>query len=242
MQCVILAGGLGTRMRPLTAYVPKTLLPVLGRPFAGHQLQWLTGQGVTSVVYCIGFLGDQVRAFAGDGSRWGLKISYVDEGPRLMGTGGAVRLALDAGVLESAFLVLYGDSYLSADVLPVWQASEGGRLPVMAVLRNDGRWDASNAIFCDGRVLRYEKGRADAGSIGMHYIDYGLSVLPRAIIAETVPSDRAYDLAVLYSELSRRGLLRGVEVHRRFYEIGSPAGLRELEEHLQSVADPVEWD
>ena len=108
MQCVILAGGLGTRMQPLTRRLPKALLPVLGRPFAEYQLGWLADQRVRSVIYCIGFLGEQIRAFVGDGARWGLRVAYVDEGSLLMGTGGALRLASDAGVLERGFLVLYG--------------------------------------------------------------------------------------------------------------------------------------
>src|SRR5882724_3079057 len=119
MQCVILAGGLGTRMQPLTRRLPKTLLPVLGRPFAEYQLGWLADQGVRNVVYCIGFLGDQVRAFVGDGRRWRLRVDYVDEGSLLMGTGGALRLASDAGVLEPGFLVLYGDSYLPIEMAAV---------------------------------------------------------------------------------------------------------------------------
>jgi NDP-sugar pyrophosphorylase family protein len=238
MQCVILAGGLGTRMQPQTLRLPKTLLPVLGRPFAEYQLGWLAGQGVGSVVYCIGFLGEQVRAFVGDGGRWGLRVAYVDEGSRLMATGGALRLACDAGVLERGFLVLYGDSYLPIEIAPVWQASRWGRDPLMVVLRNRGSWDASNAIFRDGRVLHYEKGRSDAAAIGMEHIDYGLSVLPRDIVAGMIPSGRPHDLAALYGELSREGRLAGFEVTQRFYEIGSPAGLSDLEEHLAATAAP----
>src|SRR5437870_13774975 len=99
MQCVILAGGLGTRMRPLTETVPKTLLPVAGTPFAHYQLDWLARHGVRDVVYCVAVLGDQVRAYASDGSRWGLAVRYVEDGHELRGTAGALRRALDAGVL-----------------------------------------------------------------------------------------------------------------------------------------------
>jgi NDP-sugar pyrophosphorylase family protein len=236
MQCVILAGGLGTRMQPQTLRLPKTLLPVLGRPFAEYQLSWLASQGVRSVVYCIGFLGEQVRAFVGDGGRWGLRVAYADEGSLLMGTGGALRLAMDAGMLDHGFLVLYGDSYLPIEIAPVWQASREGRAPLMVVLRNRSSWDASNAMFQDGRVLRYEKGRSDAGTIGMEYIDYGLSVLPRDIVVRMIPGGRPHQLAALYGALSREGRLAGFEVTQRFYEIGSPAGLRDLEEHLVAAA------
>src|SRR5690242_18183523 len=115
MQCVILAGGVGSRMWPETRTVPKTLLPINGRPFADLQLRWLADAGIRSVVYCIGYLGDDVRAYAGDGSRWGLNLSYVDEGMELRGTAGALRMAYDQGQLAEDFLVLYGDSWLRVD-------------------------------------------------------------------------------------------------------------------------------
>ena len=235
MQCVILAGGLGTRMRPLTRQLPKALLPVLGRPFADYQLRWLASQGVRRVVYCIGFLGQQLRDVVGDGGPWGLQVAYADEGERLLGTGGALRLACDAGLLDPGFLVLYGDSYPPIEIAPVWQASRRGADALMVVLRNDGRWDASNAIFRDGRVLLYEKGRGDAAAIGMAHIDYGLSVLPRAVVATMVPAGRPHDLATLYGALSRQSRLAGFEVAQRFYEIGSPAGLADLEAHLAAA-------
>jgi NDP-sugar pyrophosphorylase family protein len=238
MQCVILAGGLGTRMGALTERVAKTLLPVLGHPFAEYQLRWLSDHGVRSVVYCVGFLGEQIRTFVGNGNRWNFeRVTFVDDGPRLMGTGGALRRAYDAGALEKGFLVLYGDSYLPVEIAPIWRASEGGHVPVLTVMRNVGRWDASNVVFRDGQVVLYEKGRADAAAIGMDYIDYGLSVVPRELVVENIPSGEPYDIAALYGVMSQRGDLRGFEIATRFYEIGSPSGLRDLEEHLKSTTE-----
>jgi len=95
VQCLILAGGLATRLRPVTETVAKAVMPVAGRPFAEYQLEWLARAGVTDVVYAIGFHGDQIRAAVGDGSRFGIRVTYVDEGEILLGTGGAVRLAYD---------------------------------------------------------------------------------------------------------------------------------------------------
>src|SRR5258705_5773875 len=112
MQCVILAGGLATRLWPATQTIPKLLIPINGRPFADYQLGWLARQNVTDVVYCIGYLGEQVRAAVGDGSRLGVGVRYADEGHELKGTGGALRVALDAGLLAESFFVLYGDSFL----------------------------------------------------------------------------------------------------------------------------------
>src|SRR4051794_22429643 len=159
VQCVILAGGLGTRMWPVAQTVPKTLLPVAGRPFAEWQLDWLADAGVESVVYCIGYLGAQVRDHLGDGSDRGLAIRYVDEGRELRGTAGALRLAHDEGVLADRFLVLYGDSWLQVDPAAVHAAAEASGLPsLMTVYENNGLFDASNVEYADGRVVRYEKG------------------------------------------------------------------------------------
>ena len=102
----------------------------------------------------------------------------------------------------------------------------------MAVLRNEGCWDGSNVVLRDGRVVRYEKGRADAAAIGMSHIDYGISVLQRRLVAERLPPAMPQDLGLLYSALADEGRLRGFEVDRRFYEIGSPVGLRDLEAFL----------
>ncbi len=235
MQCLILAGGLGTRMRAAAGGTAKALLPVRGRPFADYQLTWLAGQGVRRVVYAIGHRGDQVRDFVGDGGRWGLEAAYSDEGETGLGTGGAVRLAVDEAGLDGGFLVLYGDSYLTIDIGAVWAASGDGAKPVMTVLRNQGRWDASNAVYEDGMVTRFEKGRADAATIGMDYIDYGLSVLNGDIVRETIPAGAPFDLAQVHRHLAETGRLLGFEALVRFYEIGSPEGLADLEAYLDGL-------
>jgi NDP-sugar pyrophosphorylase family protein len=189
--------------------------------------------GVDRVVYCIAHLGAQVEEFVGDGSRWGLDVSYVHDGDKLLGTGGAVRAALDASVLEDSFLVLYGDSYLPIDCRSVWEAFERSGSPaLMTVFRNEGRWETSNVLYEGGRVVLYDKRRADPRSAGIVHIDYGLSVLTREVVSELLPRGAPSDLADLFHTLSLRGELAGFEVRTRFYEIGSPAGLRELERHL----------
>jgi NDP-sugar pyrophosphorylase family protein len=238
MQCVILAGGLGTRMQERHPRVPKTLIEVAGAPFAHWQLTRLADQGLTHIVYSIGYLGDMVRAYVGDGRRWGVSVSYVEECNGLLGTGGAIRLAVDKGVLDEAFFVLYGDSYLESEMGPIERVFQAGRSPaLMTVVRNDGRWDASNVVLDDGRVVRYEKGVADPPP-EMCWIDYGLSVLRRELVVETVPPATRTELSAVQAELSRQGRLGGLEVTGRFYEIGSPSGLADLEAHLaHRVAD-----
>jgi NDP-sugar pyrophosphorylase family protein len=233
MQCVILAGGLAERLRPLTATVPKALVPVAGRPFADHQLSWLAGEGVTNVVFAIGYLGESIRSFVGTGTRWGIRVEYSDEGDALRGTGGALRLAYDRGLLEPVFGVLYGDSYLAAVIALAWSeftATEPAVL--MTVYRNEDQYDRSNAQLSDGLIVRYEKGVADPAAAGMRHIDYGFSVLDRDLVMPLIEPDAVTDLADLYHGLSAVGRVRGLEVHERFYEIGSPAGLAELEQLL----------
>jgi MurNAc alpha-1-phosphate uridylyltransferase len=235
MQCVILAGGLGTRMWPETQTIPKAMLPVAGKPFASHQLSWLARSGIDSVVYCVGHLGHLIRAHVGDGSSWGLSVRYVDEGDRLRGTAGALRLACDEGALDADFLVLYGDSWLQVDPAAVLRAARGRAEPaLMTVFRNDGRWDGSNVVLDGVRVARYAKGLAMPPA-DMRWIDYGLLAFRRQVIADRVPAGVPQDLAPLCSALAADGLLAGLEVVERFYEIGSVSGRAELEAVFASL-------
>lgn len=227
MQCVILAGGLGTRMRPLTETCPKTLLPAGGRPFAYYQLRWLAAQGIDEVVYSIGHYGDMIRCYWSKEPAPIRSIRYVDEGEHLRGTAGALRLAREQGALAESFFVIYGDSFLPVEFAPIFRAFQSSGQPaLMTVLRNEGRWDRSNVVYQPGRVVLYDK----ASAPGLQYIDYGLSCFRPDLFDQETPSD----LAVLFHQLSIAGRLAGFEVHERFYEIGSPAGLRDFEQYLAS--------
>ena len=235
LQCVVLAGGLGTRMRPMTETTPKAMLQVLGRPFADWQLALLAEQGVDRIVYCVGYRGEMLRDHVGDGSRHGLSVTWSDEGPALLGTAGAIRLALDRGLLDEAFLVLYGDSYLPAGVAEVereWRRR--GAPALMTVMRNEGRWGRSNCIYRDGRVVLYDKSRPSDPRSEMWWIDYGLSVLTASTVSAHTAPGAVADLADLQHELSLSGCLDGLEVEERFYEAGSPGGLRDLEAYLRT--------
>ncbi|MGC2620498.1 MAG: sugar phosphate nucleotidyltransferase, partial [Acidobacteriaceae bacterium] len=119
-RLALLAGGLATRLRPVTATTPKSLVPVAGEPFLAHQLRRLRTSGLREVVLCTGHLGNQIEDFAGDGSRFGLDIAYSHDGNQPLGTGGALRAALP--LLGSRFLVMYGDSWLTQPIEPVWRA------------------------------------------------------------------------------------------------------------------------
>jgi len=222
LPVAILAGGLATRLHPVTASIPKALVDVAGRPFAEHQLDWLQRQGVERVVFCVAYLGEMIRDALGDGSRWKLQIDYVFDGGTLLGTAGALKRALP--VLGEAFFVLYGDSLLTCNLPAIERAFRAsGRAGLMTVFRNDDKWDRSNVLFNEGRLLRYDKVNRTPD---MQHIDYGLGVLTDGALAP-VPPDRPSDLAAVYQRLLADGDLAGVEVIDRFYEIGSPEGLEE---------------
>jgi NDP-sugar pyrophosphorylase family protein len=222
VPAAILAGGLATRLRPITHTVPKAMVEVAGKPFVDHQLELLARRGMRRVVLCLGYRGEQVVEHVGDGSRHGLQVQYSHDGERLLGTGGALRRALP--LLGEVFWVVYGDSYLDIDyeaVLAHFRAGPGPAL--MTVVRNANRWDRSNAVFRDGRLLCYDKRQPGPD---MTHIDYGASLLRRSAV-EQIPEGEAHDLADLYNRLVAEGQMVGYEVHERFHEIGSPQGLAE---------------
>lgn len=232
LPVAILAGGLATRLRPVTETIPKSLVEVAGRPFAEHQLDWLRSQGSERVVFCVAYRGEMIREALGDGRRWELSIDYVFDGEPLLGTGGALKRALPA--LGDAFFVLYGDSLLMCDLRAVERFFvASGRAGLMTVFRNDDLWDRSNVQFENGHLLRYDKTHR---SPEMRHIDYGLGVLTARALAH-FPPDQPFDLAPVYQHLLAAGDLAAVEVSDRFYEIGSPEGLEETRVFLAASGD-----
>lgn len=239
-QIIILAGGLGTRLRPITETIPKAMVPVLDKPFVDYQLDWLAKCGLTDVVLSIGYLGSQIQDYVGNGSRWNLRVQYVEEGANLRGTAGALRLVFDSGLLEDRFLVTYGDSFLPIDYGAVWTDFQGrSELALMTVLKNSNLWDTSNACFEAGRVTLYDKKAPLPKPDAMKYIDYGLSAFQRSVIRDRIPSGVKADLADLFHHLSLEGELAGIEVQDRFYEVGSLQGLKDFEDFVQAKTNPT---
>jgi len=227
LPVAILAGGLATRLRPVTEKIPKALIEINGEPFLAHQLRLLSARGIRRVTLCVGYLGEMLEAYAGDGSRFGLEVTYSPDGPQLRGTAGAVAHARP--LLGESFFVLYGDSYLPCDYGAVERAFlASGKTALMTVHHNRNQWDTSNVRFEDGRILAYDK---KARTPEMRHIDYGLGVF-HASAFNRIPERGAHDLADLYRELLESGDLAGFEVEQRFYETGSLAGIRELAEYL----------
>jgi N-acetyl-alpha-D-muramate 1-phosphate uridylyltransferase len=227
LPVAILAGGLATRLRPVTETIPKALVEIAGEPFLAHQLRLLARAGYRRAVLCVGYRAGQIREFAGDGRAFGIEVEYSLDGPQLLGTAGAIRRALP--LLGEAFATVYGDSYLTCDYAAAERVFlESGKLGLMTVYRNEGQWDTSNVEFAGGRIVAYDKANR---TLAMRHIDYGLGMFRRAAF-DAVPNDRPADLAALYQELLARGELAAWESPDRFYEIGSPEGIRGLAEFL----------
>jgi NDP-sugar pyrophosphorylase family protein len=227
LPVAILAGGLATRLRPITEKIPKALVDVAGDPFLAHQLRLLHSHGIRRAVLCVGYLGEMIERDFGDGSAFGVKLQYSFDGPVLLGTGGALRLALP--MLGDAFFVLYGDSYLPVDyaaVADAWRVS--GKDALMTVFQNEGAWDTSNVEFSGGKIARYDKCERTPA---MRHIDYGLSIFTAKVFADRASGEK-FDLSDVQRDLVAQGRMAGYEVRQRFYEVGSHAGLAELGELL----------
>jgi NDP-sugar pyrophosphorylase family protein len=227
LPVIILAGGLATRLRPITERIPKALVEVNGRPFLDHQMRLLAANRVTRAVLSVAYRGEMIEEFLGDGSRYGISVSYSFDGPVYLGTAGAIRKALPQ--LGPAFLTLYGDSYLTVPFGAVEETFlKSGQQALMTVYRNEGLFDTSNVEFAGGRIVTYDK---KARTAAMQHIDYGLGAFQASVFAGLAEGE-SHDLATLYQDVLRRGELAAYEVQDRFYEIGTPDGIRDTEAFL----------
>jgi N-acetyl-alpha-D-muramate 1-phosphate uridylyltransferase len=224
MQCVILAGGRGTRLGALTEDRPKALVDVAGRPFLEYQLELLRTGGVSEIVLCVGYLGSVVERTIGDGSRLGLSIRYSYDGPEPLGTAGAVRNALP--LLRERLLVTYGDTLLTVDYSAVARAHASSGFPALVtVLENENRFAPSNAVVEGGLVVAYGKTPTPQNA---RWIDYGLLGFDRAVIEHSTDAD----LEPILARLAGERQLAAYEVDERFYEIGDEPGLAETTEFV----------
>lgn len=229
-QLVLLAGGKATRLRPVTQTIPKSMLEVAGKPFIAHQLELVRKNAIEKVLVCASFLGEQIKNYLGDGSRFGMSVEYSFDGDELLGTGGAIKKAMN--MLDEQFYVMYGDSYLNTDFELINEYFFAQSKPaLMTVYLNEGKWDNSNVLFEKGNLLKYDKVNRTSD---MKHIDYGLGILPKQAFEE-YNNKTVFDLSEVYGKLLKKDLLAGYEVKERFYEIGSFTGLEETDKFLRET-------
>lgn len=222
MQAVILAGGLGTRLRPLTESVPKPMVLVNGRPFLEYELALLKNGGVDDFVVCVGHLHRHIEAHFGDGRKFGVAMRYTHDGERPLGPAGALKKA--EPLLDDEFFVTYGDVYLRAPYKEMMQkVLTSGRKAVMGAYRNDNRHGRSDLRVRHGVIVAYDK----SGGPGMRWINYGVTAMRRRALEE-VPTGREVGEEEFYGDLIRRGELLAFPIGRRPYEIGTPESLADF--------------
>lgn len=230
LQTVIIAGGLATRLWPETKTIPKSLISISGKPFIDWQLKLLKEKGISNVLLCVGFLGEQIESFVGDGKKWDMKVSYSYEGESLLGTAGALRNALDK--LNDEFFITYGDSYLPINYKNVLDSYKKSNEPaLMTVYKNNGQFDKSNVAIENNKIKKYIKNSSDPELV---YIDYGLLIMSKDIIAK-LPKNETVDLVQPLQDLVQKSKLATYEVEHRFYEIGSRSGIEMLENYLKET-------
>lgn len=229
MQIIILAGGLATRLNQITESTPKSLIKINGKPFIEYQLDYLKSQNINDVIFCVGHLSNQIEDFLGDGSKFGMNIKFSNDGPKLLGTGGAIKNAIK--LLGEDFFVIYGDSYLPIKFSNVFKKYKDQKsIAMMTILKNNNLWDKSNVIIENDRISLYDKVNF---SDQMHYIDYGLTIYKRIVFKNIKES--IFDLSQVLNNLSVKGDLDFYEVNSRFYEIGSINGINAFKEYISNL-------
>jgi len=235
-QAVILAGGLGTRMRPITETIPKPMIAVAGKPFLQHQLELLSAAHIARALLLVGYLGEQIQQCFGDGAKLGIRISYSFESSPL-GTGGALKNAESR--LEDHFILVNGDTYLGVDYGELLRKFAEVKCAALIVAYQKPAKTSPDipanqgpnnlAIGTDGVVTAYQKRNPE----GMSHIDAGVIVLNKEILT-SLPADRVCSLEEeTYPRLIAEREMRAWVTREPFYDMGSPAGLAALEEKLR---------
>ena len=232
LPVVVLAGGLATRLRPITEKIPKSLIAINDIPFILHQLKLFQQNGINHVHFCLGYLGEMVEKVVEESLfSKAMRITYSYDGEKLLGTGGAIRKALP--FLPDTFFITYGDSFLDIDYQSIesrFFESANEDCGLMTVYKNSNQFDTSNVIFKNSRIVLYSKKQL---SSTMEYIDYGLGILRKSHF-NNYPDETPFDLSDIYEKLSINGELIGYQAHERFYEIGSVKGIEDLSIYLNT--------
>jgi N-acetyl-alpha-D-muramate 1-phosphate uridylyltransferase len=224
----LLAGGLATRLYPVTQKIPKSMIDINGKPFISHQLGLLKKNGIEEVVICSGYLGEQIKDYVKNGEAWDIFVKYSFDGEKLLGTGGALKKALP--MLKDVFFVMYGDSYLPVNFREIADFYSGKNIKaLMTVVHNEDKWDKSNVEFVNDRIAVYDKKNKTPE---MKYIDYGLGIITKECF-HGIKENEVVDLADIYKKLVKEEELLGYDVKKRFYEIGSFSGIEETKEFLK---------
>lgn len=228
MQVVILDGGMGTRIRPLTEGQPKAMIMVEDKPFLEYQIELLRKNRVAEIVICVGHLADHIKDYFGDGAGFGVDIRYSEEKGKLLGMAGALKNA--EPLLAEEFLAMNGDSYLLLDYAEIMSCfKKRGELGLMVAYRNHDRYRASNVAIEGELVTVYDSNKI---SPEMTHIDAGLWAFRKRALS-LIPPRCPVSQEQFFRKLIEGNHLLAFEVSQRFYEIGSFSGLAEFSQLIQ---------
>jgi len=224
---VIFCGGLATRLGNLAKDIPKSMLEINGKPFLYYQIEKLKKQEIKDIVLCVGHLSDKIIDYFGDGSKFGVNITYSHDGDKPLGPIGALKKA--ECFLKEDFLIMYGDSYLSVDFRKVYDFFKAkGKLGCMVVYKNEDKYDKSNLVVENQMVTDYKSKEKE-----MKYIDYGTTLLKKESL-QLIPKDTFFATGDFFQKLIEKNELLAYESKERFYHIGNPESLEELRDFIQS--------
>jgi len=218
MQMVILCGGLATRLGIIAKEIPKSMIDINGKPFLQHQIELLKKHDFDEIILCIGHLGEQIKNYFGDGTKFGINIKYSKDNQ--LGVIGAIKNA--EPLLRDNFFMMYGDSYLPhLDFNNMYQKYQNqDKLALMSIWKNNNKTDKSNIKIKNGLVTNVGEPNSD-------YVDYGAIVLNKKIL-ELIPPNKPFSTKEFWKKLTSKKQLGIYEVKKRLYHIGNIDGLKEL--------------
>ena len=231
MQALILVGGEGTRLRPLTSTVPKPVVQLVDRPFITYMIEWLRGHGVDDVVLACGFMPDGVRAVLGDGSALGIRLRYVEE-PSPLGTGGALKYAED--LLDERFFMLNGDQFTDLDLTAQLRQHESTGAKATLALIPVADPSAYGLVRRDGLEVREFLEKPSPDEIDTNLVNAGAYILERSVLATMPPAGTRVSIErEVFPALVGKGLY-GYQASGYWMDIGTP------ERYLQASYDILE--
>lgn len=215
-QVVILAGGLGTRLKPVTEKIPKVMIEVAGKPFLEHQLEYLKKFGFRRFLILVSYLREQILAYFQSGEKWGVEMDYSEE-KEPMGTGGALRLAYPK--LDEQLVLLNGDTFYPLDYADLLKKAEGFKNGVWVVVYNNREKVAPNNVQTDthGNITAYSGRNPD----GMNGVDGGVYFVNKSVVELTPEGQKISLEEALYPALIRKKQLKAYWTATRYYDMGT---------------------
>ncbi len=225
MQAVILAGGIGAKLRPLTYTTAKLMLKVYDRPFLEHHIIALKSHGISDIIILVGHLGSQIQSFFGDGSGLGVSIKYSSDD--MLGSGGAIKNA--SGLLDDEFLVINGDTYLPEDYSAITKKFHSAGKPCLMTVYKNGEIMKNNACVSGGEVVAYD----NTADRGFTHVDAGVTAMKKSVLDMTVR--KAFSLeSETYPKLVSMKQLACFETKERFFDIRTLQRLENIRRILES--------